>query len=45
MLQANFPSSDRMFRDAGIAEIALNDLLMKVETLLSYKSPGSSGGG
>ena len=41
---SNFPSNDRMFRDVGIAEQALNDLLMEVETLLNYKAPGSSNG-
>ena len=45
MLQANFPSNDRMFRDVGIAEMALQDLLMEVETLLNYKAPGSSNDG
>lgn len=37
MLQCQFPPSDRMLRDAQIAEAALASLLAEVDTYLSYK--------
>lgn len=37
MVQRQFPESDRMLRDAAIAEAGLAALLAEVETYLSYK--------
>lgn len=37
MVQRQFPETDRMLRDAVLAETALHDLLAEIETYLSYK--------
>ncbi len=37
MMQREFPDRDRMYRDVQLAERALHDLLMEIETLMSYK--------
>jgi len=37
MLERQFPEHDRMLRDVAFAEQALHDLLMEIETCLSYR--------
>lgn len=37
MVQCQFPETDRMLRDAAIAEAGLQALLAEVDTYLSYK--------
>ena len=37
MVERQFPAQDRMLRDATLAETAIHDLLMEVDTLLNYK--------
>jgi hypothetical protein len=39
MMQREFPDRDRMYRDVQMAERGLHDLLMEIETLMSYKKP------
>jgi len=36
-VQCQFPAHDRLLRDVQFAEQALHDLLMEIETLMSYK--------
>jgi hypothetical protein len=39
MMQREFPDRDRMYRDVQLAERGLHDLLMEIETLMSYRAP------
>jgi hypothetical protein len=39
MFQREFPERDRMLRDVLLAERGLHDLLMEIDTLMSYRSP------
>jgi hypothetical protein len=38
-MQREFPDRDRMYRDVQLTERGLHDLLMEIETLMSYRQP------